>query len=239
MSYFQGFLVPVPTENRDAYLKLAEDSASFFAEFGARRTVENWCIDVPKGEVTDMWRGVKAKNNESIVFSWIEWETKEIVDKAHGAMADDERMNEPPEMPFDGMRMIYAGFEVLGESGKYGRLGYVQGYIAPVPVANRDAYADMCATMRDIALDCGAQRLVDGWSQDITDGEQTDFKKAVQAKDDEAISFGFAEWPSKQAFEEGSAKMMRDDRMPQPGASMPMDGKRLVYGGFETILIHE
>ena len=239
MDYFQGFLIPVPTDKKKEYLRVAEESAPFFAKYGALRTVENWTSDVPKGEVTDMWRGVKASDNESVVFSWVEWESKNTCDKAHDGMTRDEAMNEMPEMPFDGMRMIYAGFDVLGQSGESGKPGYVQGYVAPVPKANRDAYADMCATMRQIALDCGAQRLVDGWSEDIADGEQTDFKKAVQAKDDEAIAFGFAEWPSQEAFETGSQKMMQDGRMPQPGSNMPMDGQRIIYGGFETILVHE
>ena len=239
MDYFQGFLIPVTASKKDEYLKLAKESAPFFAEYGAGRTVENWASDVPKGDITDMWRGVKAKDDESVVFSWVEWESKAAVDKAHEGMTSDERMNEPAEMPFDGMRMIYAGFEVLGESGERRKPGYVQGYVAPVPKANREAYAEMCATMRQIALDCGAQRLVDGWSDDIADGKETDFKQAVNAKDGESIAFGFAEWPSKEAFEEGSAKMMQDERMPQPGSDMPMDGQRLIYGGFETIYIHE
>lgn len=236
MTYYQGFLIPVLPEKKDAYRVLAEESAPFFAEYGAQRTVEGWGENVPRGETTDMYRGVDATDGENVVFSWIEWDSEEAYWKAHDSMGEDERMEEPAEMPFDGMRMVYAGFDALGESGDGGVAGYVQGYIAPVPKPNRDAFADMCATMRNVAVDCGALRAVDSWSEKIPKGKVTDFKRAVKAEDGEAVAFGFVEWPSKEAFESGSAKMREDSRMPPPGSDMPLDGKRMIYGGFDVLL---
>lgn len=236
MTYIQGFLIPVPEAKKDAYRKMAEDAAPFFTEYGAQRIVECWGNALPRGKTTDMYRGVKAEENENVVFSWVKWESKTACDKAHETMMQDERMQMPAEMPFDGARMIYAGFDVLGESGGGGATGYVQGYVAPVPRSNREAFVEMCATMRAVAIDCGALKAVDSWAENIEDGKVTDFKRAVEAENGEAVAFGYVEWPSKQAFDEGSLAMRADNRMPQPGSEMPLDGKRLIYGGFEVLL---
>ena len=236
MTYLQGFLLPVPEEKKDAYLKLAEESAPFFAEFGAQRTVEGWGDTLQRGETTDMYRAVKAEDGENVVFSWIDWESEAACQKAHDDMTQDERMQEPPEMPFDGMRMIYQGFETLGESGDRGSAGYIQGYVAPVPKTKKQAFAEMCATMREVAVDSGALHAADGWAEDIEDGKVTDFKQAVKAEDGEAVAFGYVEWPSKDAFEAGMPKMQSHERMPAPGSDMPLDGKRLIFGGFEVLL---
>lgn len=237
MTYIQGFLLPVPEGKKDAYRKMAIDAAPVFTDHGAQRIVECWGDDVPRGETTDMYGAVKTEGDENVVFSWIDWESKDAFEKAHDGIANDERMQEPPDgMPFDGMRMIYAGFEMLGEKGDGGEMGYVQGYVAPVPKSNRKAFAEMCETMREVAIDSGALHAADGWSEDIENGKVTDFKRAVKAEDGEAVAFGFVEWPSKESYEKGSAAMREDDRMPPPGSDMPLDGKRLIYGGFEVMM---
>jgi len=56
---------------------------------------------------------VKAENGETIVFSWIMWPSKDVRDAGNQKMKDDPRMKPTPDMPFDGKRMIYGGFEVL------------------------------------------------------------------------------------------------------------------------------
>lgn len=237
MTYFQGFLIPVPSDKKAAYEKMARDAVPLFTDYGARRIVECWERDVPDGETTDMFRAVKAEDTEKLVFSWIDWESRTACESAHEQMMSDERMQDPPaDMPFDGMRMTYAGFDILGTTGAKGLSAYVQGYIAPVPRDKRSAFAEMCETMRTVAVDCGALRAVDGWADQIDDGKVTDFKQAVKAGSDEAVAFGYVEWPSKQAFDRGSEKMRADQRMPSPGSEMPLDGKRLIYGGFEVIL---
>ena len=117
MSYVQGFLVPVPKSKKQAYRELAAKSWPIFQEYGAVRMMENWSDSVPDGKVTDFKRAVKAKEDEAIVFYWIEWPDRAICDAAEAKMQDDERWKEMGDMPFDGKRMIWAGFDPVFESG--------------------------------------------------------------------------------------------------------------------------
>lgn len=116
MSYIQGFLIPVPTKNKDAYIKLAEKSAPIFQEYGALKIVEAWGESVPDGKVTDFKRAVKAQDDETVVFSWIEWPDKKTYEAAAKEMESDPRWKEMPEMPFDGARMMWAGFDPIFEA---------------------------------------------------------------------------------------------------------------------------
>jgi uncharacterized protein YbaA (DUF1428 family) len=115
MSYVQGFLIPVPRKNKDAYREMAELSATIFMDYGATRIVESWGDKVPDGKVTDFKRAVKAQDDEAVVFSWIEWPDQTTCDAAAQKMETDPRWKEFPEMPFDGKRMIWAGFEPIFE----------------------------------------------------------------------------------------------------------------------------
>ena len=117
MSYIQGFVVPVPFDKKDAYKKAASDVAPIFAEYGALRLVECWGDNVPDGKVTDFKRAVQAKPEENVVFSWIVWPSKAVCDEAAGKMQTDSRMK-AMDMPFDGKRMIFGGFEMLFDTGK-------------------------------------------------------------------------------------------------------------------------
>ena len=111
MKYVEGFVVAVPSANRDAYLKLAADYAPMFKEFGATRVVECWGDDVPDGKLTDFRGAVKAKEDEVVVCSWFEYPSKEVRDAANQKMRSDPRMkNGGANMPFDGKRMIFGGF---------------------------------------------------------------------------------------------------------------------------------
>lgn len=116
MSYIQGFLIPVPEKSKVAYRELAELSAPVFKEYGATRIVESWGDEIPDGTVTDFKRAVKAQEGEVVVFSWIEWPSKTIYEAAVEKMESDERWKQIPEMPFDGKRMIWAGFQPIFES---------------------------------------------------------------------------------------------------------------------------
>ncbi|MEP2234413.1 MAG: DUF1428 domain-containing protein [Alteripontixanthobacter sp.] len=110
MAYIEGFLVPVPEGKKDAYLKMARDTAPLFLDLGASRIVECWGDDVKRGKQTDFFRAVDAEEGENVVFSWIEYPDKAARDEAYRKMETDERFVEPPEMPFDGKRMIFSGF---------------------------------------------------------------------------------------------------------------------------------
>ena len=114
MKYVDGFVVAVPADKKDAYREMAAKAAPLFKEFGALRIVECWASDVPDGKVTYFRMAVKAEENEEVVFSWIEYPSKEVRDAANQKMMSDPRMKEFGEsMPFDGKRMFYGGFESI------------------------------------------------------------------------------------------------------------------------------
>ena len=117
MSYIDGFVIPVPDGNKQAYLDLSARVASLFAEYGATRLVECWGDDVPDGKVTDFRRAVQAQAGETVVFSWIVWPSRAVRDEATPRLMKDPRMQPQPDMPFDGKRMIFGGFEVMLDTG--------------------------------------------------------------------------------------------------------------------------
>jgi uncharacterized protein YbaA (DUF1428 family) len=112
MSYVDGFVVPVPAGKKQAYREMASRAAPIFKENGALRLVECWGDDVPDGKVTDFKGAVKAQAGEIVVFSWIEWPSKAVRDAGMKKVTEDSRMR-ADDMPFDGKRLIYGGFEVL------------------------------------------------------------------------------------------------------------------------------
>jgi uncharacterized protein YbaA (DUF1428 family) len=117
--YVDGFLVPVPEDKVDAYRELAQKAATIFREYGALRDVEAIESDVPRGEVTDFYRAVKAEPGEKVFFSFIEWPDKAARDEAWKKIMEDERMKPEGEMPFSGPRMIWGGFEpILDTAGE-------------------------------------------------------------------------------------------------------------------------
>lgn len=114
MKYVEGFVVAVPADKKDVYRKYAAAAAPLFKEFGASRVVECWGDDVPDGKVTDFRGAVKAQDGEVVVFSWIEYSSKDIRDAAYEKMMTDPRMKDMgANMPFDGKRMIFGGFEPI------------------------------------------------------------------------------------------------------------------------------
>lgn len=111
-------------------------------------------------------------------------------------------------------------------------MAYVEGFILAVPAEKKDEYRRHAAGAVPLFEEFGATRLVEAWEDDVADGKVTDFRRAVQAKEGEKIVFSWFEYPDKAARDAASAKMMSDPRMEAMGASMPFDGKRMIFGGF-------
>ncbi|MCK7502461.1 MAG: DUF1428 domain-containing protein [Comamonadaceae bacterium] len=122
MSYVDGFVIPVPTADQQKFIDHALHFDALFLELGALRVLECWGDDVPPGKVTDFRRAVDAREDESVVFSWVEWPDKATRDAAMARM--EELMKTDPRwdparnpMPFDGKRMIFGGFAPVVEVG--------------------------------------------------------------------------------------------------------------------------
>src|SRR4051812_15516356 len=111
--YTDGFIVPVRAEKTDAYRELASKMAKVFRQNGASRVIEAIGDDVSHGEVTDFYRAVKAEDGEKVVFSFIEWPDKATRDAAWGKIMEDESLRPQGEMPFDGKRMFWGGFDKI------------------------------------------------------------------------------------------------------------------------------
>ncbi|KEZ97503.1 RNA signal recognition particle 4.5S RNA [Xanthomonas vasicola pv. vasculorum NCPPB 895] len=120
MSYIDGFVLAVPTANKDAFIAHARMGDAVIMEYGALRVVECWADDVQRGQWTDFYRAVDATNEETVVFSWIEWPDKATRDGGMRKMMEDPRMDPSVNpMPFDGKRMVYGGcvpIVTLGQS---------------------------------------------------------------------------------------------------------------------------
>ena len=234
MTYFEGFVVPVPEGNKEAYHKSATDLAPIFQEFGVKRHVEAWDSDVHEGKVTDFRMAVNAKPDEKVVFSWFEYPDKAARDAANAKFRTDPRMKAMGEnMPFDGKRMIVGGFDAIVEEGsEHG--AYTDGFVVPVPEGKREAYRELAAKMAKVFRGHGATRVVEALSDDVPKGEVTDFYRAVKAEDGEKIVFSFIEWPDKATRDTAWEKIMSDETM-KPEGDMPFDGKRMFWGGFEPI----
>jgi uncharacterized protein YbaA (DUF1428 family) len=235
MTYFEGFVVPVPEGNKEAYRKSAADFAPILQEFGVKRHVEAWDSDVHEGKVTDFRMAVNAKPDEKVVFSWFEYPDKAARDAANAKMMADPRMKEMgADMPFDGKRMIVGGFDAIVEEGS-AIGGYTDGFVVPVPEGNREAYRELAAKMAKVFREKGATRVVEAIADDVNHGKVTDYYRAVKAEDGETIVFSFIEWPDKQTRDKAWADMMADENM-KPEADMPFSGQRMFWGGFEPIL---
>ena len=114
MSYVDGFVLAVPTANKETYRKHAEAAAEVFKEYGALNVVECWGDDVPEGKVTSFPMAVKCAPGETVVFSWIVWPSRAVRDEGiDKAMADPRLQPDQNPMPFDGQRLIYGGFETI------------------------------------------------------------------------------------------------------------------------------
>lgn len=242
MSYIDGFVIAVPTANQPRFIAHAEKIDGVFIEQGARRVVECWGADVPEGKTTDFQRAVAAQDGETVALAWIEWPDKAVRDRVMKRMDElgktDERADPAKNpAPFDGKRLIYGGFETLVEHGAPTADSYVQGFIIPVPAAQREAYRKLADEAWPMFEGYGALRVLEAWGDDVPGGKLTDFRRAVRAEAGEQVVFAFMEWPSREVCDAAAEKMKNDDAMPPPeGAALPFDMQRMVYGGFTRLV---
>ena len=110
---------------------------------------------------------------------------------------------------------------------------YIDGFLTPVPIGNKDAYRAFSEKVWPVFREHGALQQIECWGDDVPDGKVTDCRRAVAAQDGETVVFSWIVWPSKEARNEGSRKVMADPRLKD--MDMPFDAKRLIYGGFVTI----
>jgi len=114
---------------------------------------------------------------------------------------------------------------------------YINGFIVPVPADKKAEYQDVAEKFWEIASDYGALEQVEAWEADVPDGKRTDFRRAVALKDGEKVVFSWVVWPDKATADVSHDKMMADERMKDFGEQMPFDGKRMVYGGFDPLVV--
>jgi uncharacterized protein YbaA (DUF1428 family) len=234
MTYFTGAVAAVPTINKDKYVDHVAAAWPLFRSYGATRMVETWGADVPKGKVTDFYGAVNAKEDEAIVFSWIEWPDKATADASWQKMQDDPAMKAMPEMPFDGSRMIFGGFTPVYEGGTRDEAGYVQGFLLAVPEKNRSPYAEMADEGWKIFEKSGAIGMVEGWGEDVPRGKVTDFYRATKAEPGEVPMFSWVTWPDR-ATCDAASKAMEAGMGDMDMSSMPFDGMRMMWAGFDPL----
>ena len=112
-------------------------------------------------------------------------------------------------------------------------MNYIDGFVAAVPTASKDVYQRHCQAMVAVFKEYGALAVVDAWGDDVPEGKLTSFPMAVKREPDETVALGWIVWPSRQARDAAWERVMADPRMKDQ--AMPFDGKRMIYGGFQTI----
>src|SRR5215813_15510461 len=113
---------------------------------------------------------------------------------------------------------------------------YIDGFVAAVPTANRQAFCKHVETAAVVLKEHGALRVVECWGDDVPDGELTSFPMAVKKQADETVVFSWIVWPSRRVRDEGLKKVMADPRVQPDVNPMPFDAKRLIFGGFEILV---
>lgn len=114
---------------------------------------------------------------------------------------------------------------------------YISGFVLAVPESKKEEYRDVAEQFWDIAKDYGASEQVEAWEADVPDGKQTDFRRAVQVAEGEKVVFSWVIFPDKATADASHEQMMADPRMKGFSSEMPFDGKRMIYGGFEPLVV--
>ena len=113
---------------------------------------------------------------------------------------------------------------------------YVDGFVLAVPKPKLEAYKEMANLGAKVWMEHGALSYVECIGDDVPYGELTSFPRAVQAKDDEVVIFSWITYESREARDAINAKVMADERMKPEQFDMPFDGKRMIFGGFQSFV---
>lgn len=235
MTWFTGSITAVPTANRQKYIDHARVTWPVLQRHGATRMVETWGVDILRGEANDLYRAVNARDDESVVFSWIEWPDKATADACWQRMMNDPAAAALPDMPFDGSRMIFGGFEPVFEGGTDRGAGYFQGFTLAVPEQNRATYVKMAReAWEEMFRSRQCLGIVECWGVDVPHGNLTDFYRATSAVAGEVPMFSWTAW-SDRATCDAAARSMEAEMEGQEFPEMPFDGARMMWGGFEPV----
>ncbi len=115
-------------------------------------------------------------------------------------------------------------------------MNYLDGFVAAVPLANKEAFLKHAQDAAVVFKEYGALSVVKSWGDDVPEGDLTSFPMAVKREVGEAVVFSWIRWPSKAVRDSAWEKIMADPRMDPAHAPMPFDGKRMIYGGFQIIM---
>ena len=113
---------------------------------------------------------------------------------------------------------------------------YIDGYVAAIPTRNKQAFTRLATASAIVFKEHGATNVIECWGDDVPEGKLTSFPKAVKCKPDETVVFSWISWPSRKARDRGMKKVMADRRMLEPPSPKLFDGKRMIFGGFKTIV---
>ncbi|HWV15009.1 MAG TPA: DUF1428 domain-containing protein [Cellvibrio sp.] len=115
-------------------------------------------------------------------------------------------------------------------------MNYVDGFLLAVPTAKKEIYLKVALDAAAVFKDYGALSVVECWGEDVPEGKLTSFPMAVKLQPDETVVFSWITWPDKKTRDVGMKKTMEDPRMNMDPASMPFDGARMIFGGFDVIV---
>ena len=115
-------------------------------------------------------------------------------------------------------------------------MSYIDGIIAAVPTANKEAYRRHAEISAAVFKKHGAISLTECWGDDVPEGETNSMRSAVMLKPDETVVLSWIVWPDKATRDKGMEALMEDPEMSEENNPMPFDGQRLIYGGFDVIL---
>jgi uncharacterized protein YbaA (DUF1428 family) len=116
---------------------------------------------------------------------------------------------------------------------------YINGFIVPVPADKKAEYKTVAEKFWEIAKDYGALSQIEAWEADVKDGKLTDFRRAVNLEAGEKVVFSWMTWADRATADAAHEKMMADPRMKEFGEQMPFDGKRMIFGGFDPLVVRE